>query len=275
MSLRPHGYVLSAALAAVALASPPCSAASDRASGRLDAGSGLVDVAAAIAFREDNYVRLYFSDRTFDRFDIAADGKLDDGDFSRHEGAVLELRLFSDDGSLFVYSLRGGGNSRSSFPSRGDALTLESWRPDRVKGRYAYDGVEVEFDLAILDPQVERPGTALPEGGGEPGQAFKAMLAAIAARDVEALLAMQPEAEAAEIREAIAAGETDEMLDMMQKMSPSPESLSLPGGRVDGDRAKVEFSGRDSFGATRGFVDLTRDEGRWRVRHIQSSWIDD
>ena len=75
--------------------------------GSVHLGEANWKVADAIAYTDDNGVRIVFSDKMFDRETLIADGELSPFEFIRHDGNRLELAVESDGpGMCLLYSTR-------------------------------------------------------------------------------------------------------------------------------------------------------------------------
>jgi hypothetical protein len=259
---------------ATALAAPTGTAvAADGASGSFRIADQDFTVADAIAWRDGDDLKLTFSDAVFDRAAFAEDGTLDSFDFLRHEGVTVEVGVDAGDGSASGVSTRIGGGS--SFASGvGEHLALERNDGERIAGLFTVaDTSSIRFDLPVLSGTLERPGVALPADGGEPGQALLAQFAAIHAGDMDALIAMAPAEQAQEFRQAVAEGETEQLLTMARMFTPT--QVRVTGGSQDGDRAWVDFAGSESGGQVTGTGVMRRSDGRWRVESTNTSQVAD
>lgn len=240
------------------------------ASGRFQAAGELRSVVDGMAVRDGRNILVVVSDQGFDRVAFGADGKYDLWDFLDHPGNSLQLKLDAEAGFLWSWSTLSGGSSVSG--SGGDGLSLEQAGADRIKGRWQDEaGHAVQFDLPVLAQDVPRSGQPLPADGGEPGAAFRAMLQAIHAGDIEGMIAHSAREQAEELRAAVASGEAAQVMEMAKAFTPAADGLAIQGGTVDGERAWVEFSGRDATGPIRGTALMLRIDGKWRMDAINST----
>lgn len=202
----------------------------------------------------------------------------------REEG--LSDQAFADEGDnsgKLVLSLEDGevvmlaawfapGTTLSRSGSDIGKVTLTPGGDGTVAGKYHYvdedDGFtcDATFSVAKLGDPADAPpppGTPLPRGGGEPGQAYLALNQALRAGDVEALRGLMAPAQVAEMEAARKTPEFDAQLAMMKTMAPT--DVVITGGRIDGDRAWVEFTAVE-FGNPRvGTADMRQVDGRWTI----------
>lgn len=254
---------------ALALSLPAAAPAKEGASGSFQIDDQTYAVADAIAWRDDDRLKIVFSDKPYDRAAFAEDGELDAFDFMRHDGATLELSVDPEDGSLSGVGTMAGGTSRF-FSGHGETLTVERRDEAGIAGTFALgDAPGIQFDLPITPTKIERPGEPLPADGGEPGKALLAQFAAIHAGDLDALMAMAPPEQAAEMQAAKDSGEAAQMMAMAKLFTPTDVKIS--GGHQDGDKAWVDFTGTETGGKVTGTAMLTRSGGRWRVESTSSS----
>ncbi|MBX3725351.1 MAG: hypothetical protein KF823_05485 [Xanthomonadales bacterium] len=262
------------ALAASVLLAHTALADDGSASGRFQAAGELRTVADGMAVRDGRNVRIVFSDQAFDRVAFAADGKYDLWDFMDHPGNSLQLTVDPEGGFLWSWSTMSGGSTISG--SSNDGLSLENAGADRIKGRWQDEGGHaVQFDLPVLPQEVPRAGQPLAADGGEPGAAFRAMLEAIHGGDIEGMINYSARDQAEQLRAAVASGEAAQVLEMAKAFTPGVDGLAIQGGTVDGERAWVEFTGRDATGAIRGTAVMLRIDERWRMDAINTTSTSD
>jgi hypothetical protein len=128
---------------------------------------------------------------------------------------------------------------------------------------------DLRFDVAVTP----LPGQSLPAGGGEPGAAYRAWLAAVAKGDVTALRKLGdsehayrfPEDDAAQVKESI-----------KDLRDGTPLQAEISRGLIDGDRAVlwVEGTDRDDI-RRRGRVRMLREEGAWHFAEDDLESVDD
>lgn len=225
------------------------------------------------------------------------------------QGAQLHLSVARDGGELqgfHIVSLAPEivyeGKARA-YDDLGGALTISRLTDDAIAGHFRYGEHEARFDLPLTasaaaddtgrasgavssvstvsisstsgdatgmdDDGDGRSGSPLPAGGGEPGLALQRMVAAVHAGDLDTLVANMPEADAEEVRAAIASGEAEAMLQMARAFTPS--KVDIQGGQQDGDRAWLDFTGTESGAPVTGSAEMVRSEGSWRVVKINTT----
>lgn len=222
----------------------------------------------AIAWHDDDELRLVFTDKTFDRAAFAEDGKLDSFDFMRGDQTTYTVTLDPASGKVRGISTLSAGIS-GFRRGVGEDIVLEHHDERRIAGRFSADGgVALTFDLTVTGSQIERPGTPLPADGGEPGKVLLARMAAIHAGDIDELIANTPPDQAEEMHAAVANGEADQLMAMAKMFTPT--DIVVTGGRQDGDTAWVDFTGNESGGKVKGFGKLLRHDGRWQVESINT-----
>lgn len=258
---------------AIALSLPAVAPAKEGASGSFQIEDQTYAVADAIAWRDGDSLKIVFTDKPYDRAAFADDGELDTFDFMRHDGATLELNVDPDDGTLSGVSTTAGGASRF-FSGMGETLTVERRDEAGIAGTFQLgDAPGIQFDLPITAAAMARPGEPLPADGGEPGKALLAQFAAIHAGDLDALMAMAPPELAAEMQASKDSGEAPQMMAMAKLFTPTDVKIS--GGRQDGDKAWIDFTGAETGGKVTGTAMLTRSGGRWRVESTSTSQSSD
>ncbi len=180
----------------------------------------------------------------------------------------LRLSLDEEDGKLGIghVFVRPGG-----FNTSGDGDEKISLAGGRLKGSWKFapksffdDTYEADFsfDVALVD--IKDPGTPLPAGGGEPGKAYAAYIAALAKGDIEGVKKALGEGGGwrfswVEDDNAKARALEDEALH-------KPVKVTISGGWVDGDRAQLKVEGPGRFGGNfKGRVMMQREDGAWKV----------
>jgi hypothetical protein len=99
--------------------------------------------------------------------------------------------------------------------------------------------------------------------GGEPGKVYLALNKAMLAGDLDALAKLLPPAQAAEMQKARGTPEFAQQLVFIQAMTP--KNVKLKGGRIDGDKAWLEFDGVEGDALRSGTAEMVKEDGRWRV----------
>lgn len=251
---------------ATALATVVFGAAAARADvkGRVNLRGASFTVADAVAYKTDDGVEVAILSKPFDRRAAGKDQKIDSFDVMRMGGPQITLRIGADGAfSCIDYSTgQGGGTSCNSDYTA--ALKITARTAERVAGALRLkdeaDSADVTFDLKV-ESTVARAGTALPAGGGEPGQAVLAHFAAIEKNDFKALMATAPPERREMMVEAEKSGEAKELFKMMRDMSP--RRVKVLGGTVDGDDAFVDFEAVDDGKPVKGVAECVRIGGKW------------
>ncbi|NUO75702.1 MAG: hypothetical protein HOQ32_06780 [Lysobacter sp.] len=145
-------------------------------------------------------------------------------------------------------------------------LALQRDEPAHVAGRWQlaqgeFLGTPYDFDLRFDTAITPAPGDALPAGGGAPGAAYNAWLAALAKGDVAALRRMGgddargrfPEDDPGTVKESLKSLRDGE-----------PQQAQIARGRQHGDQAVLWVEGVDR--------DDIRRRGRVLMRRSQAGW---
>jgi hypothetical protein len=159
---------------------------------RLDVRHAIAVVEEESASGEDSHTLVFLSAVPLDAGKVAAafDAMAAVRD-QEPAGGYLRLCIDAegDDCGLFF--------SPEGFNSGGyGELTFAKREPARIAGRFVlaepedFMGEAYQFDLNFDTAITPAPGTALPPGGGEPGKAYNAYLAALAQGDFAALRTM-------------------------------------------------------------------------------------
>lgn len=236
-------------------------------------------VADAVAILDDGDLEIVFSQAAFDRVKWAEDGEFDSFDtYDFKDGAdaqSLKIDIDEESGGYGGHTVRfSAGSSSGGYSSDHEKSVSLSHRDDeRVAGtiKLEDDGLaaDVSFDLPVTRTgPLSRPGTALPADGGEPGKALRAMVDATHAGDLEKMGALSHPERRAGMEEAKAAGELDQMLEMAKLFTPKISRIL--GGTTEGDQAWVDFEGQEGGGTVKGTAELTRFEGKWYVKGINT-----
>lgn len=185
---------------------------------------------------------------------------------------VTESKEFSDTPELRVYtqsikfSADASGNvSGGTYPQ----LELEGFDSGIVTGRlwhaepqtvfddtYQFD---ISFSVPISDPNAAI-GDLLPEGGGEPGQAYLKWVETIHTGDIEALKRIVPAEMAAQF-DQVTAEEAREEVEFMKLMTPT--EVSIVSVSSDGETAILNIEGIMEGKKIPVEVTMTRMGGFW------------
>lgn len=236
------------------------------AKGQVHIKNAAFTVADAVAYATDDGVEVALLEKPFDRKAAAKDSKIDGFDVMRTGGASVTLKIGRDGSfSCLDWIFQGGGSTCNGDLTK--ALKLTANTPDHVAGAFKLnangDTADVSFDLKV-ESKVERAGTALPAGGGDPGKAALAHFAAIEKNDFAALKATAPPEVRQQMEASEKSGEAKKMFQMMRAMTPT--RVRILGGTVDGDSATLDFEGTAEGKPAKGEVDMVRMGGVWYVK---------
>jgi hypothetical protein len=152
-----------------------------------------------------------------------------------------------------------------SFPAKATLSTASHITGDcsTAKPEKTLFGDSYEFHLAYDLPIATIPKpSALPAGGGEPGQAFVALIGAIRANDWDAAHLHLREDEVP--KTAPKASEKKEYFEGLALNYP--KTVSVTGGRIKGDLAQLQIGGvKYDGGKIKGDVAMKKVGGTWRV----------
>ena len=258
-------------LLCTALASFPADSRAAEAQGYFRIGTARLDVSHAIAVIEDASVggdddntMVFLSAAPLDAARVAASFDPMDG-VREQEPADGYIRLCitpdGDDCGLFF--------SPEGFNSGGyGELKLDRRDAQRIAGHFVLEkpedfmGKDYQFDLRFDTAVTPPSGSALSEGGGDPGRAYSAYLAALAKGDLAALRGMAgdegawryPEDDATAAKEALKSARDGQ-----------PVQAEILRGRLNGDQAILWVRGVDRDDIPRaGRVLMRKVDGRWR-----------
>jgi hypothetical protein len=201
------------------------------------------------------------------------DDALMDQAFAADDATKIELTMSPDKLITQQYVWISPGTNLSYSSSEVGKLNLGKQGGGRIAGTYEYTDDDAEgpicritFDVALLGSVAEAPplpGKALPANGGEPGTVYLALNKAMLAGDIDALAKLMPPAQVEEMNKARATPEFTQQLALMQAMTP--RNVKLKGGRIDGDKAWLEFDAEEGDTLRSGTVEMLKEDGRWRV----------
>jgi hypothetical protein len=272
MSIRAL-YMVSSALAAALALSLPAYAA-NLAEGSVQRDESGWKVIDAFAYPDGDEIEVVFSDKLFDRAEMAADGKIDTFDSMRHEGNTMTLNFDADGPTMCVdFMSRGDGGSTGGSSCNSDyepTIKVSSRTADRIAGSMQWgeaDGehIHLAFDVPIqgatTSGAVPRPGKPLPADGGAPGKAMLAHFAAVTAGDWTRLKSISHPDRREMMEASEKAGEHKQMFEFLQKFAP--RKIKVTGGMLDGDQAQVDYSAEETGSPIKGTADLVQFEGSW------------
>jgi hypothetical protein len=196
--------------------------------------------------------------------------------FAQDASTKLMLTLSPDDHVTRQYLWISPGTNLSQSSNEVGKLELKKGAADRVAGHYHFAGEDAEgplcdltFDVALIGTRAEAPppapppGQPLPADGGEPGKAYLALNKAMLAGDLDALAKLLAPAQAAEMQKARGTPDFAAQMQLMQAMTA--HDVKLKGGRIDRDKAWLEFDGTEGGEPRSGSVEMVKEDGRWRV----------
>ena len=262
---------------ALLCAAPPAGAV-DRGSGHFRKGDVRIEAKHVIAIAVDEdadasnaQTYVYLSDIPLDAGKIvaafqpssAAEQQLGDG-----SAGYARICIDADGDECGLYFSHSKPNA--SFNSSGyGVFKLETAPAGRINGRWVlaepddFFGETYDFDLAF-DVAITPPaGTPLPAEGGDPGNAYRAWIAAVAKGDLPVLRRLVGgDYDGWRIRSD---DESDVKAALKDLRDGTPLQAKILRGRVDGDNAVLWVEGKDRDDILRrGRVLLAKAEGDWR-----------
>jgi hypothetical protein len=225
-------------------------------------------------------IKLGFTTFKLDAGDIQRSDDRDDAltnqAFAADESAKLMLTLAPDKLVTQQYLWISPGSNLSYSSNEVGKYTAKTAGKGRIAGQYHYadddeEGpvCDVTFDIAQIGtvadapPPPPPPGKPLPADGGEPGKVYLALNKAMIAGDVDALGKLLAPAQAAEMQKMRGTPDFAAQLALMQAMTA--HDVRIKSGRIDGDKAWLEFDGTEGDMPRSGTVEMVKEEGRWRV----------
>lgn len=269
--------VLLAACLCFCSAWPLAARAAGTASGYFRLGDQRIEPQHAIAVEADSRTTagatetwVYLSVSNLDAKPVAAAFDPDDGLQEQvrdtPQGSYLKLCI-SADGHECGIDFAHRGPVRNFSTGGYGALSLSTRTPQRIAGRLAMDADEdffdesYRFELSFDTAITPAPGIALPEGGGEPGQAYQAYLSVLASGDFERLRALPGEDGADRFPEG---DPTSAKQALKSLRDEQPVTAAISRGRLNGDEAVLWVQGtdRDDIGRI----------GRVRMKRAGTGW---
>lgn len=234
-------------------------------------GDSRLDVSHAIAVIEEvsdedegPHTLVFLSAAPLDPMKVAA--AFDPMDAVREQepqGGYIRLCIDADGNDCGLFFSPEGFNSGGY-----GELAFDRRDAQRIAGRFVLEkpedfmGKEYQFELRFDTPITAAPGSVLPAGGGEPGRAYNAYLAALAKGDLVVLRSMAgeegvwryPEDDPTAAKEALKSARDGQ-----------PVQAEIQRGRLHGDEAILWVRGVDRDDIRRaGRVLMRNVEGRWR-----------
>lgn len=256
--------------------------AADAASGYFQMGDARLEVRHAIAVIEDASVdgeagntQLFLSAAPLDAAKVAAAfDPMDAVSAQEPAGGYIRLCIGADGNECGLFFSPEGFN----LGGYGE-LTLQGPDAQRITGRFAikapgdFMGTPYQFDLDFDAAITPAPGADLPAGGGEPGQAYHAYLAALAAGDLKALRTMAgeegewryPQDDPTAAKEALKSARDGQ-----------PLRVEIVRGRRNGQDAVLWVRGVDRDDIRRAGRVLMHDDGNgWRFAEADLDSVDE
>lgn len=162
-------------------------------------------------------------------------------------------------------------SSPGGFNTSGNGEEKISIAGGRIKGSWKLPPTEffddtyeadISFDLPLVD--LKDPGKPLAAGGGEPGKAYAAYIAALAKGDIEAIKSAL--GESGGWRFSWLESDHDKARALEEEALHKPVKVTVLGGWEDGDRAMIRIEGPGRLGGKfTGRVMMQREGGAWKV----------
>jgi hypothetical protein len=272
-------------LCALLLCWPGVAAAAGSASGSFRLGATTIAPRHAIAVQADRNgetrILVYLSVSPLDASLVAAAFDADDavsGQVSDEpSGSYLRLCIDAQGFECGLDFAHRGPTRNFSTGGYGE-LALATRTAQHVAGRWVLDTPEdffeetYQFDLSFDVAITGAPGADLPAGGGEPGEAYRAYLTALAQADFDALRKLAGEAGAYRFPEDDPTSAKETLKSLRDEQ---PLAVEISRGRVDGDRAVLWVRGADRDDITRaGRVLMQRSQGQWRFEEADLDVVD-
>lgn len=274
-------WTIACLLLALAAAVQAANRQEGSAAGYFRIGEVRLDVSHAVAVIEDAsgeddaHTLVFLSAVPLDAVKIA--GAFDPMDAVREQepkGGYIRLCIGADGSDCGLFFSPEGFNSGGY-----GELKLDRHDAQQVAARFVlakpedFMGKDYQFDLRFDSAITPPAGAALPIGGGEPGRAYNAYLAALAKGDLAALRAMAGEDGAWRYPEDDpTAGK--EMLKSAR--DEQPVQAEILRGRVHGDEAILWVRGADRDDIHRaGRVSMRKAEGAWRFEEADLDSVEE
>jgi hypothetical protein len=284
MAMHPSSRIAASALLLLALPAIDALAAGG---GHFRLGENRIDAKYAIAVASDEghdegaQTYVYLSDFPLDAGKVAA--AFDPEDEVREQlgdRAGGYVRICIDDGGSECGMFFNRRQPDDSFNTSGyGEFALDTFEPGRVAGGWVLAEPEsffdqtYDFDLRFDVAVTPLPGKPLPSGGGEPGAAYRAWLAALVKGDAAALRKLGGSEHAYRFPEDDASQLKESLKDLRDG---APLEAEISRGLVDGERALLWIEGTDRDDIRRaGRVLMLREEGSWRFAEDDLDSVDD
>jgi len=182
--------------------------------------------------------------------------------------SYLKLSIEEDGGKLRIGHLFA---SPGGFNTSGDGKESISISGGRITGSWKVgpkeffdDTYEADFRFSLPLVDLKDPGKPLAAGGGDPGKAYTAYIAAVAKGDIEGI--KKALAESSSWRFSWLEDDKAKARALEDEALHKPVRVTISGGWIDGDRAMIRVEGPGRFGGTyAGRVMMQREGGAWKV----------
>jgi hypothetical protein len=264
-------------LPALALLLLACTAAADDAHGTFQFGKAKFQIVDAMAWQRDGN-----DPKKPVTVVAAADFKIDQHAVITaldHANALIAQIVKAERGNFVIITLAPAGHCAifafldtgkqidlgDSFAAKTTASTATRITGDcsTAKAEKTLFGDPYEFHLAYDLPITPIPKpSALPAGGGEPGQAFAALIGAIRANDWDGAHLHLREDEVPKTKLT-----PSEAKEFFQGLALNyPKTVTVTGGQIKGDQAQLEIEGtKYDGGKIKGDIAMKKVDGNWRV----------
>jgi len=192
------------------------------------------------------------------------------------EIGITKTAEFSEQPQLEVYSQNvklsadaAGNISGGTYPT----IELASTGPERFAGRIYLpepqkifdDTIQYDFTFSAPMSNPNAPiGEPLPAGGGEPGKAYLAWVAAVHSGDLAEVKKLVPPDMAGRLED----DDAKDMVEMIAAMTPT--AVKILGGSSDGQTAMLEVEGMMDGEKAHGTITMEKKGGLWMS--TGSSW---
>lgn len=262
--------------------------AADTGSGHFRMADGGLKVDHVIAVRREEHVDpadddiyVYLSDHPLDAAKVASAFDPDDAasaQLGERSGGSIRLCLTADGGECGLYYRRRDPDDSFNTSGYGE-LKLDARTDTRIAGRWVlaepedFFGKTYDFDLRFDAFIAQPPGTPLPTGGGDAGDAYRAYAAAVAKGDIVALRGFIGE----DARWRLPDNDDERIKETLKDLrDEQPQQPRILRGRLHGDEAVLWVEGvdRDDI-KRRGRVRMLHEGDAWRVGERDLDSVDD
>ncbi len=192
------------------------------------------------------------------------------------EIGITKTAEFADEAKLDVYSQdiklsadAAGNISGGTYPT----IVLDTTGPERFAGRiylpepmkFFDDTIQYDFTFSAPMSNPNAPiGEPLPAGGGEPGKAYLAWVAAVHSGDLKRVRKLVPSEMAGPLED----DDAKDTLAMISGMTPT--SVEILGGSSDGQTAMLEVEGMMDGEKVHGTITMEKMSDLWMA--TGASW---